>query len=266
MYAKKSLGQNFLHSERALFSIRDGADPTGDDIILEIGPGKGALTDKLIPLAGKIVAVEKDDELYELLKGKYKKEIEKGTLDLIHGDILDFDPNIFSFYKDLTYKIVANIPYNITGLIFRKFLSADTLPERIVILVQKEVAERIVAKDKKESILSISVKVYGTPIYIERVLAGSFSPAPNVDSAILLIQDISKDFFKNFSEKDFFLLLKAGFAAKRKKLSSNLGNIIDKKRVEEAFQILSLDANTRAEDVPVQIWGELGQILLNPRA
>jgi len=257
MFAKKSLGQHFLRSEKALTSIRDAADPKGDDIILEIGPGEGVLTEILLGFAGKVVAVEKDDELYEFLKTHFEPAIEKGKLDLVHGDILDFDPEILRFYHDFTYKLVANIPYNITGAIFRKFLSATYQPQLMVVLVQKEVAERVVARDGKESILSISIKAYGMPKYIETVKAGSFSPPPKVDSAILSIEDISKAFFKNFSEEAFFQMLRAGFASKRKKLSSNLGVIYPKERVEAAFQALALDTNTRAEDVNIETWGKL---------
>ncbi len=259
---KKSLGQNFLRSEKALSTIIDAGDPAPNDIILEIGPGEGVLTERLLETAGKVVAVEKDDYLFQNLKVKFWKEIEENKLDLLHQDILELDTNIFSVYKDLTYKIVANIPYNITGAIIRKFLSADYQSERMVLLVQKEVAERIVARGEKESILSISVKVYGTPIYVEKVLAGSFTPAPKVDSAILLIKDISKDFFKELHENKFFELVRAGFSSKRKKLSSNLSNLYPREEVEKTFKELNLDTNTRAEDVKVEIWKEIAQKIL----
>lgn len=262
MYAKKSLGQHFLRSEKALRSILDAGDPKGNDLILEIGPGQGALTEKLLPLAGKVVAVEKDDRLFRELREKFADKIRKGKLDLKHGDILAFDPTTLEFYDDLDYKIVANIPYNITGAILEKFLSADFQPSLMVLLVQDEVAKRMMAKDGKESILSISVKAYGEPQYIEKVLAGSFAPPPKVDSAIIAIEGISKDFFKNFSEKAFFQLLKAGFSAKRKKLSSNLANLYPKERVLEAFRTLDLDENTRAEDLNLKNWQKLTEILL----
>lgn len=269
MYHKKSLGQNFLTSQSAVSKIVDAADPSGDDIILEIGPGKGVLTEKLLFFAGKVVAVEKDDNLFEFLKEKFKKEIGINNLDLVHGDILSFDPNILSFYKDLNYKLVANIPYNITGAILKKFLSSETQPELMVLMVQKEVAERIVAKDKKESILSISVKIYGEPKYIQTVKAGSFSPAPKVDSAILLIENISKKSFlphrqagEKFSEEKFFEILRAGFKSKRKKLSSNLIGIVPKQKVLETFNKLKLDSNLRAEDLDISGWKKLAETLL----
>ncbi|MFH1472793.1 MAG: 16S rRNA (adenine(1518)-N(6)/adenine(1519)-N(6))-dimethyltransferase RsmA [bacterium] len=282
MKGNKSLGQHFLQSEKALSQIIDAGDPVGDDLILEIGPGQGVLTERLLKFAGKVIAVEKDGELCDLLKKRFANAIEKGRLDLVHGDILNFDPNLLSFYKDLGYKIIANIPYNITGAILKKFLSAEYLPETMVLLVQKEVARRIVARDKKpldsargkESILSISVKAYGKPRYVDTVKAGSFSPPPKVDSAILAIENISKEFFENMAknnnlgvqllsvERGFFDLLHAGFSSKRKKLSSNLSSLLPKERVRKAFADLNMDENTRAEDVDIKTWQKLAIKLL----
>ena len=260
MKAKKSLGQHFLKSEKALSSIVDAGDINTNDIILEIGPGQGVLTEKLLVNSLQVIAVEKDDELFEFLKNKFAKEIFSGKLNLIHKDILDFD---LSKLPTPNYKLVANIPYNITGAIFRKFLSASYQPELMVLLVQREVAKRIVANDKKESILSISVKVYGQPRYVEMVKAGSFVPRPKVDSAIIAIENISKTFFENFSEEKFFALLHAGFGSKRKKLSSNLATILPKERVLETFKNLEIDENTRAEDVGIETWKELATKLLS---
>lgn len=286
MRAKKSLGQNFLTSQSAVSKIVDMADPSGNDIILEIGPGKGILTEKLLALAGKVVAVEKDDNLFEFLKEKFKKEIETNKLDLIRGDILEFESKKL---KAKSYKLVANIPYNITGAILKKFLSSETQPEKMVLMLQKEVAKRIVAKDKKESILSISVKIYGEPKYIQTVKAGSFSPAPKVDSAILLIKNTSKNFFVNGrhsvstikEEGKFFEILRAGFKSKRKKLISNLihltpplaplslsrrgewGEVEWKEHVQNAFKKLELDPNLRAEDLDISGWKKLVETLEN---
>ena len=257
MYAKKSLGQHFLKSERALSSIIEAGKISPTDTILEIGPGTGLLTERLLSTGSKVLAIEKDDELFELLKEKFKEEIESKQLNLIHDDILKFET-----FDLKNYKLIANIPYNITGAILEKFLSSENQPTLMVLLVQKEVAKRIVAQDGKESILSISVKAYGKPRYVDTVLAGSFVPAPRVDSAIISIEDISKNFFAEIPEKEFFKILKAGFQAKRKKLSSNLSVILDKKRVLEAFESLKLGENVRAEDTNLQIWQKLAKILL----
>ena len=257
-YAKKSLGQHFLRSSRALEKIIEAGNVSEGDVVLEIGPGEGVLTKKLLAAGASVLAVEKDDEFYKTLRSTFGGEIRKGRLRLEHEDILDFAPT-----KPIAerYKLIANIPYNITGAILEKFLSAEHQPELSVLLVQDEVAKRVVARDGKESILSISVKAYGTPRYVEKVLAGSFVPAPSVNSAIITIEGISKRFFEGFSEDLFFKVLKSGFSSKRKKLSSNLSTVFDKERVEKAFRELALDPNLRAEDVATPTWGKIARIL-----
>lgn len=252
MRTKKSLGQHFLKSEKALRAIIKAGDVGTKETVLEIGPGMGALTGKLMETGAKVIAVEKDDGLYELLKQKFEKEISSGQLVLVHKDILDFATSNLK-----TYKLIANIPYNITGAILKKFLETNRQPEKMVLLVQKEVAERIIARNNKESILSISIKTYGTPRYIETVKAGSFVPAPKVDSAIIAVENISKNFFQDFAEKEFFNVARAGFKSKRKKLSSNLSTIFAKEKIRGAFQKLNLDENLRAEDVGIETWRKL---------
>ena len=263
MRAKKSLGQNFLKSKPALAAIRDASDVNALDVILEVGPGKGALTETLLTLAGKVIAVEKDEALVALLQEKFAAEIAAGKLDLRAGDIMEFDPELMRFYTNdgLVYKIAANIPYYITGIFIRKFLTASLQPERMVLLVQKEVAKRIVANDKKESLLSLSVKAYGTPRYVETVQAKYFSPAPNVDSAIISIENISRDFFSDLSEESFFKAIKAGFAHKRKQLAGNLREVYSREAVEQAFKTTQLDEKIRAEDIPLDVWKKIALAL-----
>ncbi len=194
--AKKSLGQNFLKSELALRQIVDAGEIKKGDVILEIGPGKGALTEKLLNHAELVIAIEKDYELFEFLKEKFNEQIKSGALVLVHGDILEFDIRKF-VRQDLTnYKIIANIPYNITGAILKKFLIEKNQPEMMVLMVQHEVAQRILARDGKESLLSISVKAYGEPKMVAKVDKRYFSPAPKVNSAIISIKNISR---KNFN-------------------------------------------------------------------
>lgn len=259
MYAKKSLGQNFLKSKAALNSIKTRSNLTSEDIVLEVGPGKGALTAVLLPFPAKLIAIEKDESLVELLTEKFSKEIGEGKLSLITGDVLEFDPEVMNDY-DLSrhnYKIVANIPYYITGVFIRKFLTANTQPKQMVLLVQKEVAERIVARDGKESILSLSVKAYGIPSYVETVKAKYFSPEPNVDSAIISIENISRDFFKEFSEESFFKVVKTAFAHKRKQIGGNLREVYKKEAVEAALFKAEISGTARAEDLPLPKWKEL---------
>ena len=267
MRAKRSLGQHFLKSERALSVMIETGQVEARDTILEIGPGEGALTRRLLETGARVIAVEKDDQLFELLKQKFKKEIESGQLTLIHDDILEFN---VAKLKIVNWKLIANIPYNITGAILKKFLGADCQPERTVLLVQKEVAKRIVGKPHsakasrdKESILSISVKAYGAPRYVETVKAGSFVPMPKVDSAIMAIENISKRNFQEFREDKFFKILRTGFRSKRKKLLSNLAAVFGKDRVKKTFQELGLDNNLRAEDANLEIWQKLAKNLLD---
>lgn len=254
MFAKKSLGQNWLKSPAALGAIVAAGNIQANDIILEIGPGQGALTTDLLKKAGKVVAIEKDRRLIEFLKEKFATEIKEGKFDLIEADILDFNLAPLNFY-DVSYKLIANIPYYITGQIIRKFLEAENQPKLMVLMLQKEVAKRIVAKDGKESILSISVKAYGEPKYIKTVPRGAFAPAPNVDSAILLIDNISKKNFINIDENKFFAILKAGFGQKRKKLLSNL------KISKEDAERWEIGENTRAENLTLDQWLKLARNL-----
>jgi 16S rRNA (adenine1518-N6/adenine1519-N6)-dimethyltransferase len=261
--AKKSLGQNFLKSKLALFKMVEAGEINSDDTILEVGPGKGILTEKLLTIAKKVIAVEKDDRLIELLQEKFAVEIAENRLEIIHADILDLDltptspaseshPALTKVGKE-RYKIIANIPYYITGQFLRKFLADGPQPERIVVMVQKEIADRIVAREGKESLLSLSVKVFGEPKKVMKVDKENFSPAPKVDSAILTIIDINKDKFNNNKELEnkFFTLIKAGFSSKRKILSSNLKEILPPEKIN------TLKINIRAEDLKLDEWLEL---------
>ncbi len=244
--AKKSLGQNFLNSPKALSDILFAAGIAKNDCVLEIGPGKGVLTKALLEAGAKVIAVEKDESLAEMLGDLFLKEIKSGQLALVAGDILEFDLQRLPLEE---YKLIANIPYYITGQIFRMFLESERQPVSMTMLVQKEVAERVVARDGKESILSLSVKAYGNPKYVSTVKRGSFSPAPNVDSAILHITDVSKVYFKKnkISERAFFEVLKASFAHKRKMIAGNLKVIFqDSAKVCEECGIKQ---NARAEDL-----------------
>lgn len=227
--ARKALGQNWLRSNKALRAIIQAAELRPDDTVLEIGPGTGFLTAALLKNAGRVIAVEKDTRLIAYLQEKFAPEITRGKLELIHDDILKFNPETLPRrqagynLKPNPYKLISNIPYYLTGKLLRQFLTAKNQPSRMVLLLQKEVAERIMARDGKESILSISVKVFGEPEYIEKVPAGAFSPAPKVDSAILLIKNISRERLKGIDEAIFFALLKKGFGQKRKMLKNALG-------------------------------------------
>ena len=254
MQAKKSLGQNFLKSQKALREIIDASSLSESDIVLEVGPGKGILTEKLLEKVKKVIAVEKDDDLIGFLTEKFKTFVDSGKLEIINADILDFKPE--NHFKDASYKIVANIPYYITGQFLRKFLSEAKAPNLMVLMLQKEVAKRIVGREE-ESILSISVKVFGNPKYISTVKAEYFSPKPKVDSAILLIDNISKDFFKEIDENKFFEAVKAGFLHKRKKLIRNLESVFEPIDLERTFEKCEINKNIRAEKISLEMWKKL---------
>ncbi|MDQ5893048.1 MAG: rRNA (adenine1518-N6/adenine1519-N6)-dimethyltransferase [Patescibacteria group bacterium] len=258
--AKKSLGQNFLHAPQVISAMIHTGEISKEGIVLEVGPGKGALTSKLLETGVRVIAVEKDDRAIPFLKEKFLNETVSGQLEIIHADILEFDE---TFHEKLKagYILIANIPYYITGEFIRKFLESKNPPVRMVIMVQKEVAKRIV--DVKESILSISVKSYGNPKYICSVPRKFFRPMPNVDSAVLMISDISKKFFENeagatkINEKYFFEVLKAGFAHKRKVVIRNLEDKIPKVTLEKIWERQNLSKDLRAENISLEVWKKI---------
>lgn len=239
MEAKKSLGQNFLSNPHIAEEILRVGEVQKGDNVLEVGPGMGFLTEQLVKVGAHVTAVEKDDRLIEPLKVKFP------GITLVHGDILEFVPSG-------TYKIIANIPYYITGELLRRFLQEMAQPSLMILMVQKEVAERIVAKDGKESILSLSVKIYGTPKYIKTIKAGNFHPIPKVDSAILAIYDIKKP--KDVNDQRFFEIIRAGFAHKRKFLMKNLEAVAPADEIKRVWQELGIEHSARAEDIHIDTW------------
>lgn len=247
------LGQHFLTGLWAAAKLAEAARIGAGDTVLEIGPGHGALTRELLKTGATIIAVEKDERLAEELRQTFAAEIAAERLELVAGDVRDFKPGTRNLEPG-TYILAANIPYYITGEIFRRFLSSEAQPKRLAVLVQKEVAERIIARDGKESILSISVKTYGKPSIAAKVSRGNFSPPPSVDSAILLIDDISKEFLTGISEEHFFTVVRTGFSSKRKKLLGNLSKRYGKADARRALERCGLPENTRAEDVSTDAW------------
>lgn len=253
MRAKKSLGQNFLNSKTIAHEIVRSAELSGSDTVLEIGPGKGFLTAELLKTRAHIFAIEKDDRLIPFLQEKFAEEITKGVFTLIHDDVTNFDPHAYGLTNG-TYKLIANIPYYLTGYIIRTFLETPHKPERMILMIQKEVADRIVARDKKESILSIAVKAYGTPRIVKKVPARYFTPAPNVDSAVLAIEHISNTHFADKKlEKLFFDIVKIGFAHKRKQLAGNLKELFGDTTSTLLAQT-GISPHARAEDIILEEW------------
>lgn len=262
--AKKSLGQHFLTSKTVAEDLIRAADITKDDIVLEVGPGRGFITEELVKIAKKVIAVEKDEHLADFLKNKFSKEAESKKLVVVAGDILVF--NILDYtLTPIPYTLVGAIPYYITGVLLRTVLENPARPKTAALIIQKEVAERIVAKGSKESLVSLGVKAFGDPKYIETVPASVFSPPPKVDSAILTIENISDDFFtKNgFSPEQFFAVLHAGFAHKRKMLLPSLaeGLKIEKDALARAFDECGISIKARPEELVLEKWGCVTQKL-----
>ncbi|HEY0907754.1 MAG TPA: 16S rRNA (adenine(1518)-N(6)/adenine(1519)-N(6))-dimethyltransferase RsmA [Candidatus Paceibacterota bacterium] len=261
LFAKKSLGQNFLITPRIVEMIALAGDIKPGETVIEIGPGKGALTAQLLKAGARVIAIEKDDRLIPVLSDLFKKEIAEGSFILVHKDVMEInDAELADMIATSgTYKVIANIPYYITGQIIRTFLSRPQQPSIMILMVQKEVANRTIARDEKESILSLSVKVFATPSLVMNVSRGNFFPIPNVDSAVIKLSDIKNPFADKAGEERFFSYVKAGFAQKRKKLISNLEAVADKKELKKKFAELGLDENARAEDIALDTWLKLAR-------
>ena len=258
---KKSLGQNFLRDELVLQEIITAAELNSEDFVIEIGPGEGVLTEQLAKYAKKVIAIELDERLIPILNEKFKGRV---NVEIIHADILGINlPELFNNYKLQTtnYKLIANIPYYITSPIIRLFLEQITQPKEIILMVQKEVAQRIVAPAGQMSLLSVAIQYYAKVKILFEVSKQAFFPVPKVDSAVIKITPIRK--FNKIIDKKFFRIAKAGFSAKRKTLPNNLGNSLqlDKKDVCEKLKTLSLSENVRAQELTVADWEKLTELI-----
>lgn len=256
---KKSLGQHFLNNPRIAAHMVEAATVTPDDVVLEIGAGSGFLTREILKTGATVTAIETDPRMIARLTNDFQKEVKTGQLTLLAQDIRQTDPANLKLVEH-TYKVVANIPYFLSGFLFRFFLTASVQPKTLVFLVQKEIAERI-ARDKKSSLLSLSVRAYGTPEYIETVGRGSFRPPPKVSSAILKVGNISRDNFTHIDESLFFSVLHLGFAAKRKQLLGNLAKQYDRTALVHIFSTLEIPLDVRGEDLPLKTWLKLSSAL-----
>ncbi len=260
IHPKKSLGQHFLRSKDAIKKIIAAAEISPGDVVLEVGPGEGVLTEALLNAGAHVTAIEKDGRCVALLAERFYNAIEDGHLLLVEGDILDVKlrDELFLFSTDdpIPYKVVANIPYYITGMLFRLFLEQLRQPSSLTFLVQKEVAEHIVAKNNKEGILSLSVKIYGDPKYIAKVSRDAFTPKPKVDSAIITVKNISRERLMGIHDEIYFHIIKAGLGAKRKMLLGNLSRTlkIPKEKLVHIFHKLGIEEGVRGEDVPIEQW------------
>jgi len=253
---QRSMGQNFLVSLEVYKKIVASANIKKEDVVLEVGPGLGFLSAELLKEAKKVIAVELDAKIAKVLELALSAH-SIDNLEIISENILDF--NADTLEKD--YKIVANLPYNISSVFLRKFLSADNKAKSLTLMLQKEVVERIVAEPGKHSLLSLSVQYYSQAKYIDTVKKENFWPQPKVDSAILHLET-KKDEEISLSKEEqkiFFRLLKFGFSAKRKKLINNLVGAlqVENKLIQTKMQAADIDINIRAQDLSLNDWQRL---------
>lgn len=248
---KKELGQHWLKDPEILADIAEAAELAGDNVVMEIGPGLGTLTSRLLARAGRVVAVEFDADLARKLPGQFPGK----NLEVINDDILQFDLN----QLPAGYKVVANVPYYITSKIVEKLMTADNKPSLAVLLVQKEVAERIAACPGDMSILAISAQIFAEAELDIEVPRQFFTPPPKVDSQVVVLRTRDEPLVAKKDEKLFFHLVKAGFSAKRKKLRSSMsaGLAISKTEAEQLLKTAGIDPEQRAEDLSIDDWQRL---------
>ncbi len=253
---KDYLGQNFLVDEDALAKIIEAAELQPSDTVLEVGPGLGVLTGELAPRVGKLIAVEKDRNIIPILK-KHMKRF--GNVEIYQEDILRFHAAKFI---DGDYKVVANIPYYITSKLLQHFLELETPPKLLVLMVQKEVGERVIAKPGELSVLGISVQIYADAEIMRAVPKTSFWPVPKVDSVILKITPHDK-YPEITDKKIFFRLIKLAFAGKRKQIHNTLTNglKLPKDKIFEMLKSAGIEPTTRPQDVEIGEWIKLYQII-----
>lgn len=248
---KKSLGQHWLRDRLVLEYIADCADISSNDTVLEIGPGLGTLTSVLLSRAQKVVAVEFDEELARKLPGQFPGK----DLEVVNQDILSFDLSALPE----GYKVVANVPYYITSKIVQLLMTAQNKPKIAVLLVQKEVAQRLASRPGNMSILAISAQVYAEVTLGDKVPAELFTPPPKVDSQVVVLRTRVNSLVEEANEKAFFRVVKAGFSAKRKKLRSSLsgGLGISKMNTEMLLEKAGISPDARAEDLTIVQWNKL---------
>ncbi len=251
----KSLGQHWLRDRDVLAHIADCAELEADDAVLEIGPGLGTLTSELLRRSKKVIAVEFDEELARKLPAQFPGK----DLTVVQSDILSFDLS----QLPAGYKVVANVPYYITSKIVQLLMTADNKPTIAVLLVQKEVAERLAAKPGNMSILAVSAQLFAEVSLGDVVGAEMFTPPPKVDSQVVILKTRSTPFLTDIPEKEFFRVVKAGFSAKRKMLRSSLsgGLSITKDQAEAYLNAAGIKPDDRAESLSLEQWQTLTRII-----
>ncbi len=254
---KDYLGQNFLIDENVLNEIITIADLKPTDLVLEVGPGLGVLTNELVERTGKVIAVEKDEKLFKILSDDFLPSTKKP--EIINQDILRFH---LDKYISGPYKVVANIPYYLTSKLFQFFLEQKNPPEIMVLMVQKEVGERVVAEIGNLSVLSISIQAYADAEISTQVSKNSFWPIPKVDSVVIKITPKNK--YPQIEDKKlFFRVVKVAFAGKRKQIQNSLshGLNINKESLQDILSKANIQPTARPQDVSIEQWIALYQIV-----
>ncbi len=255
MRYKKSLGQHILNDSSIARFMVESANVGDGDTVLEVGPGTGVVTLELLEKAGKVVAVEFDRRMVDVLKRKFGKEVLNSKFEIREQDILRFLDEKEEFIFQEPFKVVASLPYNVGTPILRKLTEGGSCPEVIVVLIQYEVAQRICSTDGKGSILGNAIQYYAKAEILKKVGPEKFDPPPKVDSAVLRIKNIKKR--DPEEEKKFFRLMKFGFASKRRTLVNNLSTGFPQMSKEEIGDILEkngLGRMVRAEELEVEDW------------
>jgi 16S rRNA (adenine1518-N6/adenine1519-N6)-dimethyltransferase len=248
--ANKFLGQNFLIDQKVVEDMIEAADLKGSETVLEVGPGLGILTEEIARKKCKVLAMEKDKNLIPYLTDKFKNN---KNIEIKSGDILR---EKISFKN---YKIIANLPFYLTSHFLRVFLEYANKPSVMVLLMQKEVAERIVAHDKNKSILSVSCELYSEPKIIRQVPSKAFYPRPEVDCAIVKFEVFRKPKYEIKDLKLFFKIVKAGFSARRKQIHNNIssGLLISSKDTKKILEKAKINPTRRAQTLSLEEWHKL---------
>jgi len=259
--ARKGLGQNFLIDGEVLRLIASAAELTPADVIVEVGPGLGVLTKELAQQADRVIAIELDSKLAALLRQTLASF---NNVTIINDDVLRVEPGALLKEQKVSslYKVVANLPYYIASPVLRHFLEASAKPETMIVMMQKEVAEAIVAKAGDMSLLSVSVQFYGEPRIISHVPAQCFYPAPKVDSALLRIDLYSQLAVAVSDEGSFFDLVRAGFAAPRKQMVNSLAQGLGRAKTEilPLLERADIVSQRRAETLTLEEWARLWRV------
>jgi 16S rRNA (adenine1518-N6/adenine1519-N6)-dimethyltransferase len=257
----KTLGQNFLVNEKMYEKIVMAADIKSGETIVEVGPGLGTLTGYLSQAGAEVIAVEKDGKLAEYLKHKFAGQ---KNVRIIEDDVLKLNPLNYNLQIN-DYKVVANIPYYLTSHLLRIIFESWPSPRSIVLMIQKEVAQRITAKPPKMSLLAVSVQYYAEAEIVDYVSQKSFYPAPKVDSAILKLTPNSMHQTNNGESEKIFKMVRAGFAGKRKQLVNNLasGLKLNKELAEKKLQLSDIDPRRRAETLTLEEWQKLTETMFS---